>query len=185
MASIKQYLENLFGFNSTKNTQEFTKNTPESTPNEPNSTVTILNQLKPVINFISDAPKNILLATATTPSERLALERIRAIMINPHLKPMPYIDCIKTLRLKGLFTGTYERTTYCLVGNFFTLGGIKMFGDDYQGLLITAMLKNSIYPIFLWSNAKQLNYTEKEVWASIAKGIKDPAGHSSFFYAIY
>jgi hypothetical protein len=168
--------------NSSLSTQASTSN--ETTPaNEANSTTAKLWQkVKPIAgNFVTNLPQNLFFAAATTPAERLALCKITFAMENPLLKPPGYRESISSLKLSGLSQGLTRRSTYCLAGNFSTMIGMSFFGRGIDGLLITALFKNAIYPVFLWSNGKQLNYSAEQIRASILKGMRDPAGHTSFF----
>lgn len=180
MLNIKKYLSELMGFHTSKDNPP-SPNTPVELENT-HSTATIWEQMKPLRNFAANLPQNIGLAIATTPTERLALERIRFTIKNPTLKPPSYSSTIQDLKLSGLFAGTHARTSYCLIGNFSTLIGISFLGNDTYGLIATAGLKNIIFPVFIWSNAKQSKYTKAETTESILKGMIDPGGHAAFFF---
>lgn len=149
--------------------------------NEKLTTAKLFDQFKPVLDFTYGLSKNIAIASASAPWERVALWRISFAMTSPNAIPPSYYQTIKTLKWKGLTQGAYARTIYCLSGNFSTLVGIRFFGDDYKGLFLTTVMKNGIYPLFLWCNAKQQNYTSAELKASIFAGSKDIKAHGSFF----
>jgi len=181
MLNFKNLISYLFGDKSITENKAPTVSETNKNDIPASSSAVMLEQLKPVTNFLAGLPQNIFFATATTPPERLALERITFALNNPTLKPPSYLATIQKLKLEGLFAGTSARTTYCLTGNFFTLLGISFFGNDAKGLLLTSALKNALYPVFLWSNGKQRNFTREQITKLVLGGMKDPAGHASFF----
>lgn len=133
-------------------------------------------------SFYAGLPKNTLLALLTVPPEGLALRRIFYTLDNPSIKPPAYMEVLKNIGLKGLFAGVISRTSYCLTGNFATLLGIDYFGKDVQGIIKTTVAKNCILPLFLASNARQTNRDFYETLIFMAKGVKDPVVHLSFFF---
>ncbi|WP_133140636.1 hypothetical protein [Legionella genomosp. 1] len=136
----------------------------------------------PQRKFIDSLPRNTCLALATVPTEGLTLRRIFYCLDNPGSKPPSYIETLKNIGFKGLFAGPGSRVSYCLVGNFSTLLGVDYFGSDYKGLFMTTVAKNSILPLFLVSNARQMNLNWPQTFQFMANSIKDPIVHSSFFF---
>lgn len=111
----------------------------------------------PQYKFCDAFTRNFLLALVTVPSERFCLEEIFFCLNNPGIKPPAYRKTFNEIGLKRLFSGAGARVSYCLSGNFATLVGLNHFGSDYEGLFKTAVAKNLVLPIFLISNARQIN----------------------------
>ncbi len=132
--------------------------------------------------FLANFKKNFLLALGTVPFEGMALHRILYMHAHPKVKPLSYADTLKEIGLNGLFAGLMTRATYCLTGNFATLEGMRYFGSDFQGLFLTALAKNSILPLFLASNARQINYNWPQTFHYVAKGVVNPVFHFSFCF---
>ncbi|WP_146740032.1 hypothetical protein [Legionella quinlivanii] len=122
------------------------------------------------------------MALATVPAEGLTLRRIFFCLENPGSKPPSYWETIKNIGFKGLFAGPGSRMSYCLFGNFTTLLGVDYFGSDYRGLFLTTVAKNTILPLFLVSNARQINLNWAQTHQFVVNSIKDPVVHSSFFF---
>ncbi|PJE05780.1 hypothetical protein [Legionella sp.] len=139
-------------------------------------------QNSPQRRFLDSLPRNACLALATVPAEGLTLRRIFYCLDNPGSKPPSYFETIKNIGFRGLFAGPGSRMSYCLFGNFATLLGVDYFGSDYKGLFMTTVAKNSIVPLFLVSNARQINLNWTQTYQFMINSIKDPVVHSSFFF---
>jgi len=131
--------------------------------------------------FAKNLPKNVALAASSVPCEAMALRRITYKLDNPYTKPPSYMAVHQAIGNQGLFAGSLSRIIYCLTGNFATVTGIGYFGSNSEGILKTTVVKNAILPLFLASNARQLNLDPSQTFRFMAKSIKDPVVHLSFF----
>lgn len=130
--------------------------------------------------FIDNFARNTLLAFLTVPPEGLAVRRILYLLNNPNQPAPSYISAIRN---GNLFMGWHARTSYCLLGNFSNLVGLKIWEDDSRpvALLKTTALKNLILPFSLWSNEVQDGKTTKESWRRICTESFVIKKHAWFF----
>ena len=135
----------------------------------------------PFQTFSSNLPKNITLAALSIFPEGLVLNRIEFLLNNPNSRPISYLQILQTKNFWELFAGPFSRTAYCLSGTFATVYGMDYFGDDYAGMVKIAAAKNGILPIFLFSNARQMNRDYRGSFIYTFQGIKMPVIHWNFF----
>lgn len=131
-----------------------------------------------ILGFIKGTP----LIVITVPFDSLSVRKILSALHPEESWPKTYKDIYQSVGFKGLWKGTFPRTTYALSSTASSVAGIHLFGSDFTGMTFTSLAKNGLLPLSLFSNARQAGLTWKDTLKFVRNGCVSPVVHGSFFF---